>query len=131
MWFGIAYSVPLAQPMLRNLNQRRTEMKTSEVLRRVRLHLSDGEKHVPMHRKYICYALNYLYFDVAAIPDAARWHAKKLIGLQLAPYQTLEEWLNEVHGIPLKKLAASRSKIMATRKAWLTHLIEHYEAKGD
>jgi hypothetical protein len=44
---------------------------------------------------------------------------------------SLEEWLYAHHGIRCTNTAHYKRKIMATRKAWLTHLIEHYENKGD
>lgn len=106
-------------------------MKTSEVLRRVRIHLSDGTDNPLSHRIYICYALNYLYFHAGAIGDRDRQRVTKIIEAALHPACTLEHWLLINHDIPLKRTKPYRRKIMATRKAWLDHLIEHYEAKGD
>ena len=107
-------------------------MKTSEVLRRVREHLGDGHDiAMPTHKRYICYALAYLYSEVKVISDRDRARVKKRIEMHLDGYVTLENWLDCWHNIPLTNTKPYRIKIMATRKAWLTHLIEHYEAKGD
>jgi hypothetical protein len=106
-------------------------MKTSEVLHRVRLHLRDGEEHQMAHQRYICYALDYLYYTAGVIGDRDRYQTKKLIEAQLGNYYTLEHWLQESYGIRIKGTKTYRKKIMATRKAWLTHLIEHYSHKGD
>ena len=107
-------------------------MKTSEVLRRVREHLGDGHDiAMPTHKRYICYALAYLYSEVKVISDRDRARVKKLIESMLLPALTLDHWLLLNHGIPYQRTKKYRMKVMATRKAWLTHLIEHYEAKGD
>jgi len=44
---------------------------------------------------------------------------------------TLNDWLEREHGIRVENSDAYRTKMKTTRKAWLDHLIEHYEAKGD
>ena len=106
-------------------------MKTSEVLRRVRLHLSDGEEFPVSHRRCICFALEYLYYEAKVIGDRDRARVKKMIESMLLPAVTLDHWLLLNHGIPYQRTKKYRMKVMTTRKAWLTHLIEHYEAKGD
>lgn len=105
-------------------------MKTSEVLRRVRLHLGDGGV-MPAHKRYVCFALRWLYSRGKVIRDSDRARVQKLIYRHLGDCNTLEQWLKEKHGIDYDWSSAYRKKIMATRKAWLTHLIEHYEAKGE
>lgn len=104
-------------------------MKTSEVFRRVRLHLSDTDTGMA-HQRYICYALNALYFR-GMIGDRDRTRCKRLIRVHLEGKETLEHWLYDNHGIRMEYKTRYFRKIMTTRKAWLTHLIEHYEAKGD
>jgi hypothetical protein len=104
-------------------------MKTSEVFRRVRLHLRDGG-YMMSHERYICYAVHALYF-MSSIGDRDRTKAKRLIRLHLNGAASLEEWLYAHHGIRCTNTAHYKRKIMATRKAWLTHLIEHYSNKGD
>ena len=106
-------------------------MKTSEVLRRVRTHLYYGRDYAVVHKHFICEALNYLYFVAGVIGDRDRTRVKKIITSMLLPALTLDHWLSLNHGIQYKRTKAYRQKIMATRKAWLGHLIEHYEAKGD
>ena len=104
-------------------------MKTSEVLRRVRLHLCDGE-YTNTHQRYICNALHYLYL-IGAIGDRDRTRCKRYIRAHLDGCATLEHWLDIHHGVRFKFTPAYNKKIMTTRKAWLDHLIEHYSTKGD
>lgn len=105
-------------------------MKTSEVLRRVRLHLGSGGT-MPAHKRYVCFALRWLYQKAKVISDSDRARVQKLIYWHLDRCNTLEHWLQENHGIGYDFSPSYRRKIMATRKAWLTHLIEHYSHKGD
>ena len=106
-------------------------MKTSEALRRVRGHLGDGVfLGMPSHKRFICYAANEAYLR-GYIGDVDRTKVKKIVCVLLENMQTLEWWLYVRHGIDCVRTPRYNKKIMATRKAWLTHLIEHYEAKGD
>lgn len=106
-------------------------MKTSEVFRRVRTHLRINWTHeTPSHRRYICTALAQLYLD-GMIGDKDRTKGIRVIRAHLDGYASLESWLLDKHNIEVRYSNADVRKIMATRKAWLTHLIEHYEAKGD
>ena len=103
-------------------------MKTSEVFKRVKVHMEmDG---CMAHFHYICYALNELYFR-GYIPDVQRTKCKRIVLNLIAPANTLNDWLERNHGIPMEHTSAYHKKIKATRLAWLDHLIEHYEAKGD
>ena len=106
-------------------------MKTSEVLRRVHNHLSYARDYAVAHKHFICEALNYLYFEVAVIGDRDRTRVKKIITSLLLPQYTLEDWLEINHNIACTHTLDYRQKIMATRKAWLDHLIEFYSTKGD
>ena len=105
-------------------------MKTSEVFRRVREHLRD-EGHMMHYERYICYALDHLYFKKKTIGDRDRTRCKRIVMDLLAPAHSLECWLDTHHRKEITNTPRYKRKIMATRKAWLTHLIEHYEAKGD
>jgi hypothetical protein len=104
-------------------------MKTSEVLRRVRNHLSD-EGYMHNHERYICFALHRLYL-LSSIGDRDRTRVQSFVRAHLDGCQSLEHWLERHHGKPITNTPAYKKKIMATRKAWLTHLIEHYSHKGD
>jgi hypothetical protein len=104
-------------------------MKTSEVLRRVLTHLGD-ENYTRTHQRYICFALHQLY-ALGMIGDLDRTRCKRLIRVHLGDAHTLEHWLLEHHGVRPQCTRAYIRKIMVTRKAWVTHLIEHYETKGD
>jgi len=106
-------------------------MKTSEVLQRVWVHLGDGKQPMVAHRRFICIALEYLYYTVGVIGDRDRTRVKKLIHGHLDGACSLEHWLDIHHGIEVKNSRAYRRKIMVTRHAWLAHLIEHYRSKGD
>lgn len=105
-------------------------MKTSTVLRKVRAHLRDGG-YMEKHERYVCYAVEWFYYVDKSIGDRDRTRVKKLIRGHLEGSQSLEVWLDNVHGIGITNTPSYQRKIMATRKAWLTHLIEHYAAKGD
>lgn len=105
-------------------------MKTSEALRRVREHLGDGEPDMPSHKRFICYATNEAYLR-GYIGDKDRTKVKKLIRTLLGEHRTLEMWLEERGVVDMVYSTRYCKKIMTTRKAWLTHLIEHYESKGD
>jgi hypothetical protein len=105
-------------------------MKTSEVLRRVREHLGD-EGWMWAHERYTCYALDFLYFKARVIGDKDRTRVKRLVRQHLGDAPSLEIWLVDNHGVKFTNTHAYIKKIMATRKAWLTHLIEHYSHKGD
>lgn len=104
-------------------------MKTSKVFSIVRDYLRDGG-HMMSHERYICYAVNALYLR-GDIGDRDRTKAKRLIRGHLGDCGSLEHWLYDNYGIRPTRTPAYNKKIMATRKAWLTHLINHYEAQGD
>ena len=104
-------------------------MKTSEVLRRVRVHLVDDGSGMAHHR-YICYALSELYLR-GYIGDRDRTRVARMIRNHLDGAQTLEEWLVANHAIACEDTPEYKIKIMTTRKAWLDHLIEHYSTQGD
>lgn len=106
-------------------------MKTSEVLRRVRRHLGNGTGFLYIHQRYVCFALAYLYYDAKVIGDRDRTRVKKLIRGHLNGAETLEEWLYANHRIQYVNSPEYTRKIMTTRKAWLEHLIQHYQRKGD
>lgn len=104
-------------------------MKTSEVFRKVKAHLLN-EGYMMSHERYICYALNELYMR-AKIGDLDRTRCKRFIRAHLDNCASLEAWLCEKHDIPVTNTPRYKKRIMATRKAWLDHLITHYETKGD
>jgi hypothetical protein len=104
-------------------------MKTSEVLRRVLTHLGD-ENYTRTHQRYVCFALDQLY-RLGMIGDLDRTRCKRLIRAHLDGTHSLEHWLLENHGVHPDCTRAYITKMMVTRKAWVTHLIEHYETKGD
>ncbi len=107
-------------------------MKTSEVFKRVRQHLYNGKDDCrPTHRHFICEAIKYLYYEAKVIGDMDRTRAQRIIIAELQPHHTLEDWLAKQHKIIPTYTPAYRRKIMVTRKAWLTHLINHYQSKGD
>lgn len=106
-------------------------MKTSEVFSRVRNHLRPYQLANPIHTRYLCYAIEYLYYESRVIGDRDRTRVKKIVNDLLAPQHTLEDWLNKTHGVKLTYTKNFRQRMHITRMAWLAHLIQHYEAKGD
>ena len=106
-------------------------MKTSEVLRRVRKHLKYSAKYAVLHRHFICEAINYLYYEAKVIGDQDRTRVKRIVVSMLRPQWSLEDWLDVHHNIKVTNTPEYLRKLMATRKAWLTHLIEFYSSKGD
>ena len=104
-------------------------MKTSEALAHVRDHLRDGG-YMVAHERWGCYAAEFLY-KRGDIGDRDRTRVKRVLRKHLDVRPSLESWLEYKHGIAITNTYAYTSKIMTTRKAWLTHLIEHYESKGD
>jgi hypothetical protein len=103
-------------------------MKTSEVFKRVKVHLEMGG--CMAHHHYICYALNELYLR-GYIPDVKRTKCKRIVLNLLKPCDSLNEWLIANHSIHIEHTEAYHHKMKVTRLAWLDHLINHYEAKGD
>ena len=106
-------------------------MKTSEVFRRVKLHLTDKWTELtPTDRRYICMALTKLYLN-GMIGDRDRTRCRRLIRAHLDNAFSLEHWLWLNHKIHVSYTPADINKSIVTRKAWLDHLITHYETKGD
>jgi len=103
-------------------------MKTSEVFKRVKVHLEMGG--CMAHHHYICYALNELYFR-GNIPDVQRTKCKRIVLNLLKNCDSLNEWLAANHKIHIEQTKEYHDKMKVTRLAWLEHLINHYEAKGD
>ena len=104
-------------------------MKTSEVFRKVKAHLRD-EGHMHNHERYICFALHRLYL-LHSIGDRDRTRVQRLVRAHLDGCQSLEHWLEVYHRKEITNTPRYKKRIMATRKAWLDHLITHYETKGD
>lgn len=105
-------------------------MKTSKAFKIARNKLWDGYGTIcpPGKERYICYALTAggRYRSPAVREDFLR--AERIIMTLLGGYVALELWLAGVHGIGWY---GQTPKLQATRKAWLDHLIEHYESMGD
>ena len=106
-------------------------MKTSEVFKRVRAHLREYSPKTPFHTRYICYALDYLYYQAKVIGDRDRLRCKRIVWALLGDTNTLEDWLHKRHNIKPTYTKRYRKKLHATRHAWMTHLIQHYQSKGD
>lgn len=101
-------------------------MKTSEVFKRAKAKLQVAKKSEGKER-FICYALNR---TEASNHDIQM--AKNIVRDLLCGCVTLESWLSAKHGVKQNCYTlAGTKKMQATRHAWLDHLIEHYEAKGD
>lgn len=106
-------------------------MKTSEVFKRVRAHLREYAPQNPTHTRYLCYAIEYLYYHTKVIGDRDRTRCLRIVNDLLGTSHTLEDWLNKNHGVKLTYTKNFRQRMHITRKAWLTHIIQHYQSKGD
>lgn len=104
-------------------------MKTSEALRSVLPFLWNGKGKYPSERgkyyqseRFLCQAAMSAGYDVRSKVQPI------LLGL-LEGTETLESWLREKYSIywTIKDLP----KLQTTRKAWVEHLIVHYESIGD
>ena len=105
-------------------------MKTSTVLGLVKAHLRDGG-YMQSHERYVCYALEWLYYHAKTIGDVDRTRVKRMVRHHLEGSRPLEQWLDLNHCIMTTNTPSYKKRIMATRKAWLDHLIEHYRKQGD
>jgi len=93
-------------------------MKTSEALRETKKHLWSGVRNEG-GREFICNAA-----DVAGVARIV----KPIINRMIFPSSTFTVWLFR-NGVP--DPTGDYPKLQATRRAWLDHLIEHYESLGD
>ena len=100
-------------------------MKTSDIFRAAKLQLWDGEGSyvVGIKERYVC---NTIRFH-SKLSNKEKQKAINIVTKLLAPHDTLENWLLVVHGIACN----DRLKYQQTRRAWLNHLIKHYEKLGD
>jgi hypothetical protein len=121
-------------------------MKTSTVLKIVKEHLAKYYKDTaydtrPDHERklsqYICFAAeNAEYRQHISTQDSIR--IKTLMKDMLFPYDSLEEWLEEVHHIHEPGLNDSWQeyitycdKMQITRHAWVDNMIIKFINKGD
>ena len=99
-------------------------MKTSKAFRLTLWKLWDGVGEQRKQR-YICRAASCAGDSVFRIVEP-------IISSHFGRYIYLEDWLIE-QGIDINDKHGTNNlpKLQATRKAWILHLIEHYESKGD
>jgi hypothetical protein len=90
----------------------------------------------PSKTEYICYAVNDAH-NRGKITIDDRIRVKGIIAERLAPYMTLESWLEEKHGITMdwkdytqRDLTKFYDKLQATRHAWVDAMIAEFKAKG-
>ena len=114
-------------------------MKTSEAFKSAREVLWDGQGNDYYHQtgqcrggkeRFVCLALR-----VARIPNKKAEDCRKIIERLLGDHETLEDWLIANGHVDLSHMDQWSDdyviKIQTTRRAWLDHLIAHYQAKGD
>ena len=97
-------------------------MKTSEVFKRAKKHLSTGPNNWGKP-EYICYAI-----EKARCSEVDKARATEIIMAGLAGWVTFGSWLENEKGI---KNDRTGEKLQTTRHAWLDHLITHYSNIGD
>jgi len=100
-------------------------MKTSKVFKAAKAQLWDGEGDWCRtdKEKFICIAI----WGTPNIRDGDKIKARRIVENLLGGHDTLEGWLSATHQI---KAYNDRPKIQQTRRAWLDHLINHYESIG-
>jgi hypothetical protein len=100
-------------------------MKTSKIFRAAKAQLWDGEGHWLARKKdrFVCHAI-----DASNARDRDKLKAKRIVDDLLGEHETWENWLFSNHQI---KAYQDMPRAQETRRAWLDHLIEHYESLGD
>ena len=116
-------------------------MKTSHILKLAKTYLAKNSNQVNLnfniYERYICYAVMEVQCKRLITENECR-AVHDVIRARLGNYVTLEEWLEDVHGIKQTMWWDSDSacriyedKIQKTRHAWINSMIEEFEAKGD
>ena len=101
-------------------------MKTSKIFKEALKFLWDGiEPKSKTKGKYVCGCVEHVKHKYIINVD----YQIKIINKLLNDHYTLETWLFHEHLI--SPTLDNPSQIQATRKAWLEHLINHYESIGD
>lgn len=109
-------------------------MKTSEVFKLAKQHLSTTGDWFAPGSSYICIAIENSTQDNDW--DAGE-KARAIVQQRLGEYYTFEDWLHKEHGIhrgPYVKAGTVRQfrdKVQATRHAWLDSMIQEFAAQGD
>ena len=114
-------------------------MKTSKVLKHAKKYLAKNREDIfnPRKEEYICFSVNSAY-NHGKIVIYDRDHVKNMIDDRLGVYSTLEDWLEEVHGIKCPDWDATEdefeefvTKMQTTRHAWVDSMIAEFAAKGN
>jgi hypothetical protein len=114
-------------------------MKTSKVLELAKAGLARNYREGQYEAgksEYICYAVNDAH-NRGKITIDDRIRVKNIIAERLAPHVSLEDWLEEKHGIAMvwknhtqRDLADFCDKLQQTRHAWVDAMIAEFKAKG-
>jgi len=101
-------------------------MKTSKVFKAATQHLWNGEGDwfASGKERFICHAI----LDAPKVSDRDKYRARRIVEDLLGPHESLEGWLLSNHQI---RAYQAPVKTQETRRAWLDHLINHYESIGD
>ena len=104
-------------------------MKTSEIFREALKFLWDGiEPKSRTKTKYVCHCLEKVNNKYTINVDLQL----KIIEHLLKKNYTFDNWLRKEKGINTDlEDEQTNIKLQVTRKAWLEHLIKHYESIGD
>ena len=104
-------------------------MKTSEIFKESLKFLWNGKGKQRARRSiYICYSLEW----VSNSYNISVEKQLDIIENLLKNYSTLDHWLHIECGIRVDAHDMDDIiKLQATRKAWVKHLIKHYESIGD
>jgi hypothetical protein len=101
-------------------------MKTSKIFRAAKAQLWGGDGHcfASSKNRFICNAIR----EAPKVGDGDKRKAINIVENLLGRHETLEAWLSAEHRIRAYK---DYPQMQETRRAWLNHLIEHYESIGD
>lgn len=115
-------------------------MKTSKVLKHAKKHLAKNRSEIygTAKEEYICFSVNSVYSTHDKCGYTDRDRVKNMISDRLGDHSTLEDWLEEYHGIKSPDWDADESefgafvdKMQHTRHAWIDSMIAEFAAKGD
>jgi len=115
-------------------------MKTSIILAHAKKYLARDYDDVRAGHKedYICFAIRQASQRAQWYSHETSQRVMSLVQRRLAPFVTLEDWLEGYHGVQVLNCLFTRSqeveyidKLQLTRHAWIDAMIAEFLAMGD